>query len=438
MSFAWLKRYMPRSLYGRAALILLLPMITVQLAVSVVFIQRHYAGVTEQMAGTMALELQFVTQTIAAQPDLDAAQNAAEAVGAALDLAVRLPASGEPDVDSRVWYDLSGRVVIDELQARLPDVGPIILEDNQLVHVWFDTPFGPVEVRFQRSRVSASNPHQLLVWMVFFGVCMTFISYSFLRNQLKPIKRLAAAAAEYGRGRIVPYRPTGAVEVRAAGHAFLDMRGRIERQTQTRTMMLSGVSHDLRTPLTRLKLGLGLMEGEEVAPLMRDVDDMQHLLDAFLDFARGDAEGAPELVDPIELAGTILSDASRMHQAIQAGDFSGAGQVMLRPMAVRRAVENLIGNALRYGAEARLSVQLSERAVVFAVEDDGPGIPEAEREAAVKPFYRLDPARNQDLGSGVGLGLAIVEDIARVHGGSLRLGESTELGGLKAELILPR
>ena len=314
----------------------------------------------------------------------------------------------------------------------------MVLQGNQSVEVWFNTAHGPMAVQFLRSRVSASNPHQLLVWMVVLGVFMTLISYIYLRNQLRPIKRLAAASAEYGRGNVVPYNPSGANEVRAAGHAFLAMRSRIERQTQTRTMMLSGVSHDLRTPLTRLRLGLGLLDGDDVEPLVRDVDDMQHLLDAFLDFARGDAEGEAEPTDPIALAHLILADAKRMGQAVEAGEISGKGDISVRPMALRRALENLIGNALRYGAEARLSVMITPRAAVFCVEDDGPGIPVEQREDAVRPFTRLDPARNQDLGSGVGLGLAIVEDIARAHGGTLRLSDSEELGGLKAEIVLGR
>jgi len=317
----------------------------------------------------------------------------------------------------------------------------VVLPNNRRVELWFDTDHGPMMVTFARLRVSASNPHQLLVWMVVLGVFMTLIAYIYLRNQLRPIKRLARAATEYGRGRVVTYHPSGANEVRAAGTAFLDMRSRIERQTQTRTMMLSGVSHDLRTPLTRLRLGLGLLDGDDVEPLVRDVDDMQGLLDAFLDFARGDAEGDAEPSDPIALADQILADAGRMGQAVHAGTMDRHDPptlISMRPMAMRRAVENLIGNALRYGAEARFSVYVSPKAVVFCVEDDGPGIPADQREDAVRPFTRLDPARNQDRGTGVGLGLAIVEDIARAHGGVLRLGQSDDLGGLKAEVVLGR
>lgn len=429
---------MPRSLYGRAALILILPIITLQLGISVIFIQRHFERVTVQMTASIALDLRYLTDQVNAAPDIASAQAVRGAVADPLALDMDVPAADVPPRDVRAWYDFSGRVVARSLRAQISGLRPIILDGPARVEVWFDTVHGPMRVGFARSRVSASNPHQLLVWMVVLGAFMTLIAYSYLRNQLRPIKRLAAAAAEYGRGNIVTYYPSGANEVRAAGLAFLDMRDRIERQTQTRTMMLSGVSHDLRTPLTRLRLGLGLLDGEDVAPLVRDVDDMQHLLDGFLDFARGDAEGEAEPTDPIALAHLILADAVRMGQAVSAGEMTGDGLVNLRPLAIRRAIENLIGNGLRYGAEARLSVTVTQRAAVFCVEDDGPGIPADLRENAVRPFTRLDPSRNQDLGSGVGLGLAIVEDIARVHGGVLRLGESDDLGGLKAEIVLGR
>jgi two-component system osmolarity sensor histidine kinase EnvZ len=217
------------------------------------------------------------------------------------------------------------------------------------------------------------------------------------------------------------------------------MRNRLERQTQSRTMMLSGVSHDLRTPLTRLRLGLSLLDEAEAAPLLRDVDDMQQLVDAFLDFARSDAADSLEPTIPSTLVEGVISDAARAGQSVTLAGIEGDQvAVGLRPLAMRRALENLIGNALRYGTKAEVGVSVTEKAVRFWVEDDGPGIPPDQYEAAISPFVRLDPARNQDKGSGVGLGLAIVADVARTHGGMLRLGRSERLGGLKAEIVLGR
>jgi len=294
-------------------------------------------------------------------------------------------------------------------------------------------------VTVDRARVSASNPHQLLVLMLVTSALMTFIAYLFLRNQLRPIKLLGDAAAAFGKGRQMAYRPRGALEVRAAGMAFLDMRGRIERQIEQRTLMLSGISHDLRSPLTRLKLGLSLLpEDDDTKALLQDVGDMSRLVDEFLAFVRGDATETPEHTDPVALAQRAVENAQRMGQAITMTDNAGQEQVRLRPVAVMRALENLIGNAVRYGSLARISVSLTDRTVKFTVEDDGPGIPKDRRDEAVLPFARLDGARDPNKGGGVGLGLSIAADIARSHGGTLRLGESEALGGLKAELVLAR
>jgi two-component system osmolarity sensor histidine kinase EnvZ len=203
--------------------------------------------------------------------------------------------------------------------------------------------------------------------------------------------------------------------------------------------MLSGVSHDLRTPLTRLKLGLSMLdEDAEVAAMKRDIDDMERMLDAFLDFARMNALDDPAVVDAAAFARDAVADAARGGGAAVLAGVEGGGRVSLRPLAVRRALDNLIGNALRYGTRAEVSVSVMERAVRFTVEDDGPGIPAGQRELALRPFQRLDPARNQNRGSGVGLGLAIAADIARQHGGVLRLGESARLGGLRADLVIAR
>ena len=235
------------------------------------------------------------------------------------------------------------------------------------------------------------------------------------------------------------FRPTGALEVRSAGNAFLDMRNRIERHLEQRTLLLSGVSHDLRTPLTRLRLGLSMVDDPEVPALLRDIDEMQHILDAFLDFARGESQNEPPApTDPVVLLREIAADHRRMGHNVAVVAAEGEGAATLSRPAVRRAIDNLIVNALRHGTRAELSVAILERAVRFTVEDDGPGIPKDRREEAQRPFTRLDDARNQNRGSGVGLGLSITADIARSHGGSLRLGDSERLGGLKAEIVLAR
>lgn len=429
MIFRWLKRTMPRSLYGRAFLILLLPVISLLLVVSVVSAQRLFEGVTQQMTQTVSREVNLL---------LDSPDPAPIAAGLMI-IVKQIQPEDIPAINHRRWYDITGIVLTRVLNKDLPQLEAVDLRVSQYVDLYLQGDNGPIRMTIDRRRFSAKNPHQIFVNMLFFGILMTIIAYLYLRNQLRPITRLAQAAEAFGRGRAMRYQPAGANEVRAAGHAFMDMRARIERQIEQRTLMLSGVSHDLRTPLTRLKLSLSMLDDEEERdPMLRDVRDMERLLDAFLDFARGISEGKAEPVDPAALIEQIIDDCARANIPATLHEMSGSGTVPLRPVAIRRAVENLISNAVRYGTRAELSVILSARALRIRVEDDGPGIPENDINEALRPFMRLDAARNQDKGSGVGLGLSIAMDIARAHGGSLRLSRSERLGGLCADLVIAR
>lgn len=434
--FSWLKRLAPRGIYARAALILILPVLVVQLVVSSVFIQRHYENVTEQMATALSYDLNLILSRYEAE---GAAAGMATARALAVD--VRIPPLA-PEGDRRTFYDLSGTVMTDIFRERLPDVRAVDLLESHRLAVVSVGPQGArpaMDLVVSRRRVSASNPHQLLVIMVSTGILMTGLAYVFLRNQLRPIRRLSAAAEAFGKGRSVPYRIAGATEVRSAGRAFLDMRARIENQIEQRTMMLSGVSHDLRTPLTRMRLGLSMLERTpEVDDIESDVAEMERLLETFLDFARGEALDDPAETDPAELARDCVEAARRGGGSITYDGPDTLPPVQMRPMAMQRALGNLVSNALRYGNNAVLSVVLMDRHLKFFVEDDGPGIPPERRADAMQPFNRLDSARNQNKGSGVGLGLAIANDIARRHGGTLTLGDSDRLGGLRAEISIPR
>ncbi len=439
MSFDLLKQYMPSGIYGRAALILLLPVVFLQLVVTVIFAQRHFEGVTIQMTDTVLRELALVLEVAEDAPTAVQAVRDVEGQLGLLDISLA-PAAEVAPQNALVWYDYSGRVLTQRLSERLDGFVAVDLADGDRVEIYAQSGHGLVQISFDRRRISAANPHQMFVYTIVFGIVMTIIAFIYLRNQLRPIKRLARAAEAFGRGRHIPYTPAGAIEMRAAGSAFVDMRNRIERHIEQRTLMLSGVSHDLRTPLTRMRLGLAMLEDEDAEPLLRDVSDMQGMLDEFLSFAKGAAEGEPERVDPVVMVEEIVVGAQRAGRDVTllAREGTGAGTVRLREVAMRRAVDNLISNGVRYGARAEVSVMLTDKTLRIRVEDDGPGIPEDQREQAIKPFTRLDPSRNQNKGGGVGLGLAIAVDVARSHGGVLRLGVSERLGGLRADIVIAR
>lgn len=424
---------MPKQLYWRAALILILPVVMIQLLVSFVFIQRHFEGVTEQLTRGLTQELAHF-ETLIRSGDIESAQAFAEALD--ISLSVNPDGAFQP---TRRFYDLTGVVVIREL-SRVASLRGVDLPDDRIVILRMVIPgYEELELTFARRRVSASNPHQLIVNMVFFGGIFTIIAFFYLRNQLRPITRLAAAAEAFGRGQHVPYSPSGAVEVRAAGDAFLNMRARIERHIEQRTLILSGVSHDLRTPLTRLKLGVSMLEDRDRVPLEQDVEDMRLLLDEFLLYAKtlGEDGSMNEAVNVLGFIDGLVQDYLRLDLHLGVDVRVSDTVVMMRENMIKRALENLLNNAFRYGNQVCLIVLEDSDSVIFRIDDNGPGIPPDQREDALKPFARLDPARNQNKGSSVGLGLPIANDIARAHGGALALSVSS-MGGLRVDMSIAK
>jgi two-component system osmolarity sensor histidine kinase EnvZ len=272
--------------------------------------------------------------------------------------------------------------------------------------------------------------------MVGTSTVLLIVAIIFLRNQIKPILRLADAAESFGKGREVPnFRPRGAREVRRAAAAFIEMKTRIERAMEQRTAMLAGVSHDLRTVLTRFKLELALIDDSpEVDAMKKDINEMARMLEAYLAFARGDSGETSAPTDMAEFLEELRLDAER-HGHKTTVVFHGPPIVTVRPAAFKRCLANLVSNAARHAPSIAITGHRDHRYLTVTVDDDGPGIPPGLREEVFKPFLRLDDARNQDEG-GTGLGLAIARDIARSHGGDITLGDSP-LGGLRASVRVP-
>ncbi len=288
----------------------------------------------------------------------------------------------------------------------------------------------------QRSAAYASNSEIFLFWMVGTSLVLITVAILFLRNQIRPILRLADAAESFGKGREVPnFRPRGAREVRRAAQAFIEMKGRIERAMEQRTAMLAGVSHDLRTVLTRFKLELALLgDSPEADAMKKDVDEMGRMLEAYLAFARGDLGEQSAPTDMAAFLDELKADAERNGHKTNVV-FYGHPIVTVRPAAFRRCLANLVSNAARFAKEISITGHRDHRWLTVNVDDDGPGIPVDMREEVFRPFLRLDDARNQDEGN-TGLGLAIARDIARSHGGDITLGDSP-MGGLRATVRVP-
>jgi len=274
----------------------------------------------------------------------------------------------------RNWYDISGRVIENVLESVIMrDVGIDLVSNFRMISVEIPTTAGALTISAPRQRISASNPHQLIVLMIFASIVLTIISLIFLRNQMRPIRRLARAAEAFGKGRSDPYRPAGAEEIRRAGTAFLAMRGRIERQIDQRTRMLSGVSHDLRTPLTRMKLALATADNlDDLKDLEHDVSEMEKMLNEFLSFAKGDQSDETEPSDPFAIAAELAEDARRSNMDVEVFsecDEEGPILVPMREIAIKRAIQNLVVNAGRYGKKVRITVALKPRTLAYCVEE---------------------------------------------------------------------
>jgi two-component system osmolarity sensor histidine kinase EnvZ len=293
-----------------------------------------------------------------------------------------------------------------------------------------------LRVFVRRSQAYASNTHIFLIWMVGTSLVLLMIAVPFLRNQIRPILTLAEAAESFGKGRPMPdFRPRGAEEVRRAGVAFVQMRERIERQIEQRTAMLTGVSHDLRTILTRFKLQLALTGSKAGAEaLNQDVEDMQSMLEGYLAFARGEMTEDAGRVD-LQACFDKLGEEARLRKRKLTAVISGSHEVVVRPNAFTRLISNIVSNAFRYARTIEINAEHGDGMLVMTIDDDGPGIPAEKREHVFKPFVRLDEARNLDA-SGTGLGLSIARDIARSHGGDIAL-EDSPLGGLRAIIKVP-
>jgi two-component system osmolarity sensor histidine kinase EnvZ len=314
-------------------------------------------------------------------------------------------------------------------------IDDVTCERCVLVDVQLDN--GVLSVNIPRGRLFTATTYIFILWMVGSSLVLLAIATVFLRNQVKSLRRLAAAAEEFGKGRPVSFtKPEGALEVRQAGAAFLRMRERIDRQIRQRTEMLAGVSHDLRTPLTRMKLALALIgEDSAVAELKSDVAEMERLVNLYLDFARGEGTETIVATNIALLIEDVAAAAERQGAALTLARIDEL-VLPVRPNALRRCLSNLIANARHYGHRVWVSILPVEDGIDILIDDDGPGIPPAERERVFQPFIRLDTSRNPSTG-GVGLGLTIARDVARSHGGDVRL-ETSRHGGLRARVHLPR
>jgi two-component system osmolarity sensor histidine kinase EnvZ len=428
---------LPKGLYARSLIIIIAPMVLLQSVIAYTFMERHWQLVTRRLSAAVTADVAALMDIYESYPQDRNAETLSRIAGERLNLDIDILKGAKlPTPGPRPFFSILDEVLSEEIrrQIRRPFWIDTVGRSN-LIEIRVAIPEGVMRVTARRNQAYASNSHIFLLWMTGSSLVLLGVAILFLRNQIKPILRLSAVAEGFGKGREIEFKPRGAREVRQAGHAFIEMKRRIERAMEQRTAMLNGVSHDLRTIITRFKLSLALVEQTpEVEDLQRDVDEMSRMLEGYLAFARGDSAETAAETDMRTLLEDLRSDVERLGAHVEAVEIEGSPLVTVRPDAMRRCLFNLAANAARYADTVAISGKREHRAFLIAIDDDGPGIPPESREDVFKPFVRLDDAR-QDAG-GSGLGLAIARDIARAHGGDVGLHDSP-LGGLRATVRIP-
>lgn len=450
------KKFIPRSLYGRFLLIVILSAVIIQLVSIYVFYYTHLDVISKHMARSVIAEMVFVKTSINKPGYENLLRELTINTGLEFSFQekrkLKRKKIGDSDWRNSKFYEFINPIIdpYNRFKSELQSHGlkPYEIfenpENDDLIIVKVQTSQGVLTFDVQVKKITSSSAYVFIFWMGLTIVLTSFLSISFFRNQLRLIRKLSESAEKFGRGQDAPnLRPVGSQEIRSLTISFIKMKERVLRQISQRTDMLSAVSHDLRTPLTRMKLQLEMMaDSPEIVDLKSDVSDMEKLINEYLDFARFDDKEKTKSVNIKEfLQEKIINYYGKMNRIIiNKIDLDGNFVLELRKLAFKRAIINLVDNAFNYGKQVMLTASINKDNLLIVVEDDGPGIPEIERENVFKPFYRIDNSRNLDSKSssgGSGLGMAIAFDAIVAHGGSIKLSDSRDLKGLRVEISIP-
>lgn len=436
-------RFLPRTLFGRSLMIIVVPVLLMQMIVAFVFIDRHWGSMSDKLVLALSGEIAMLTDQIKKAQTAEEIDRITTDAVRHLEIRVEMESPQETRKptrrsDSLTWYSLENKLQR-YLRERLSESFTILTYPEER---WFEVAVNLEDGRkvsffCYKYRLMGAATVMFIVWLIASSIALMAVAVIFMRNQIRPIRRLAVAAEKLGKGQDVPsFKQEGAREVRQAAQAFLDMRDRIRRQIEQRTAMLAGVSHDLRTPLTRMRLQLTLLKDSPAREnLQQDLEEMERMLEGYLTFVRGEGGEDTVMTDLAGPIARIAANAGRQGYKVIVAEDSARRMIRIRPIAFERALANVVNNACKYAKNVWVAVEGDVNAVEIIVDDDGPGIPAAQRDEVFRPFYRLEKSRNPKTG-GLGLGLAIAQDTIHAHGGEVLLKDSPK-GGLRVVVRVP-
>ena len=433
-------KYLPRTLFFRTMLLIFVPLIVVQIVSVVMFFDGSWSRMGRRLSENLAADMQFVVDL--AKDNVGRLSELKKITKDTFDIELEYYTNKEKHQAINKAHKASKMVVgylEESLSKEFPNAEREVLlsKDNNDLIVLLDTNDGLYKFVTSKKKIFSSSIFMFVVWMAGTSVLLFLVAVLFLRIQVRSIAELAQVAEDFGKGiDNTKFKPSGSSEVRKAAIAFIKMKERIQRQISERTQMLAGVSHDLRTPLTRMKLQAAMMpEGEDKKDFLSDIDEMEKMLDGYLSFVSGEAGEKSTFVDMNELILSIINKFRNKKALIRYSTNDEVSAIQGREQALKRALTNIISNAFRYGKTIAVKLENNDKKLWVSVEDDGPGIPSDKRDDVFKAFYRLESSRNKETG-GVGLGLSIAKDVVTSHGGTIELGDS-ELGGLKVLISIP-
>jgi len=430
----FIKNLLPKRLFYRGLLIVAIPIIVLQATITLVFFDSLWIKTNKGMTKSLVSEIVTIIDIYNNESEYNK-KIVTDLYNKNFSFSVRFLKNEKlPDIKVERWFSPMDRTLRRELKPKINEYWFNTIAYEEVVDLRIKFRDGVLQIFFPKERIQASSIRIFALWITLPAILMIAIAIIFLKNQTRPITKLAEASEKFGRGEnIEEFRPSGALEIRKAGLEFDKMRNRIMRHLNQRSEMLSGISHDLRTPLTRIKLRLAMIKDKSLSRILSDdVDEMEKMLNEYLQFA---STGARDKTETFDLSELLQNTINKYENPNILKDFDKKIYFNGRKNLIQRCINNLIDNSLKYGKKINIIIDKQKSNIVISIEDDGPGIPKSEYENVVKPFYKIDKSRSETKSS-VGLGLSISSDIAKSHGGDIDF-EKSNLGGLKVKIILP-